>query len=116
MSTNGTRPFRQALRDELLARGFETAIGNPNWAAFALELPDVHYETLRKAVTGERAPGVKLMERIAEYLGISPECFVEYELWLAQRQFDPREVGEEEALANLAAWKRAQARSRIRSN
>ena len=34
--------------------------------------------------------------------------FVEYRVYLAQRDFDPREVGFEQAVRNLRAWARAQ--------
>lgn len=102
------RSFGEIVRDLLIERGYTTGIGNPNWAGFAQELAGVSYESMRKAVTGEREPGVKIMESIAEKLGAEPDIFWEYRLAQAQRAFDPREVGEEAAYANLLKWIDAQ--------
>lgn len=107
-----TKPFGIAVRDLLIERGYVTAMGNPNWAQFALELPTLHYETLRKAVTGDRAPAEKVMIEVGAALGIDPNEFYEYALLQAQKQFDPREVGEDAALANLEAWNRTASRRR----
>lgn len=99
------RPFGKVLRDLLIEAEITTGMGNPNWSAFAEKLPTVHYETLRKAITGEREPSLLVMREAAEALNRDPaELFVEYRLLEAQRQFDPREVGVEAALANLDAW------------
>lgn len=101
--------FGPALRDLLLSREeFQTGTGNINWAAFADSLKDVHYETLRKSVSGERPPSASLVQTIAAALGVRPDYFVEYRLTQAQRAFDPREVGFERALANLEEWASAQ--------
>lgn len=97
-------PFGRVLRDLLIERDITTGMGNPNWSAFAEKLDTVHYETLRKAVTGERQPSAKVMEEAAAALGIEPTTFIEYQIWQAQSQFDPREVGVEDALKNLEAW------------
>ncbi len=104
ISKTPRRPFGAITRDLLIERGFTTGIGNPNWSGFSHTLDGIQYESLRKAVTGERHPSPKIMEAVAESLGISPSIFWEYELWLVQRAFDPSEVGEEEALANLERW------------
>lgn len=96
--------FGEVLRDLLIANDYVTAIGNANWMAFSHELADVQYESLRKAVTGERAPSPKIMETVAAQLGVSPDVFWEYKLWSVQRQFDPKEVGEEAAFENLQRW------------
>lgn len=45
----------------------------------------------------------RLMEDCARVLRRPPSYFAEWRLWDAQRQYDPREVGWEAALANLAA-------------
>lgn len=105
-----TKPFGIAVRDMLIDKGYVTAMGNPNWAQFALELPDLHYETLRKAVTGDRAPAEKVMIQVAEALGLDPNEFYEYALLQTQKQFDPRIVGEETAIANLQAWTKTASR------
>ena len=97
-------PFGTRLRDLLQERGITTGMGNANFKAFAELLPTVHYETLRKQVSGERPVGIETMRESAEALNIPPETFDEYALWEAQRDFDPREVGVEQALQNLQRW------------
>lgn len=101
------RPFGAIVRDLLIERDMVTAMGNPNWPEFALQLEDVHYESLRKAVTGERHPGPKIMESVAKALGVDASIFWEYQLYEAQQAFDPKVVGEDAALANLTAWREA---------
>lgn len=107
------RLFGAVVRDLLIERGVVTPMGNPNWAAFAQGLIDpetskpIQYESLRKAVTGERRPSAKIMEAVAAALEVEPTTFYEYLLWQAQRSFDPAEVGEDEAFANLQAWIKA---------
>ena len=96
--------FGEVLRDLLLEHGYTTAIGNADWPRFARDLGDIKYETLRKAVTGERAASTKIMERVAELLEVEPTIFWEYELAQARRSLDPRVVGEDEAFANLQRW------------
>jgi len=98
------RPFGAVVRDLLIERELVTGMGNPNWSAFAAQLGEIQYESLRKAVTGERWPSPKIMEMVAQALGVEPRLFWEYQLHEAQRSFDPREVGEDEAIANLQAW------------
>ena len=98
------KSFGTVLRDLLIDRGYTTAIGNPNWSRFADELGDVQYESLRKAITGERLASAKIMERVAQQLDVEPSVFWEYNLWLVQRAFDPKEVGEEKAFENLRKW------------
>lgn len=105
------RPFGAVVRDLLIERGITTAIGNPNWMEFAHSLSDVSYESLRKAVTGERPPGVKIMEAVSAALEVEPDTFWEYQLAQAQRSFDPTQVGDEEAFQNLQAWLKAQRRA-----
>jgi hypothetical protein len=103
-NNNMPRPFGAVLRDLLIERGITTGIGNPDWGAFAGTLPDVSYESLRKAVTGERPPGVKIMEVVASALGVDPDVFCEHQLAQVRRAFTPSEVGLEAAYANLQAW------------
>ena len=101
---NKPRPFGAVLRDLLIERGITTGIGNPDWVAFADTLPNVSYEALRKAVTGERQPGLKIMRSVASALDVDPDVFWEYQLAQVMRSFNPAEVGEEVAFANLQAW------------
>jgi hypothetical protein len=96
--------FGAVVRDLLIQSGIVVKIGNPDWAAFAEKLPTTSYESLRKAVTGDRWPGQKIMEEVAAALKIEPSEFYEYRLIEARKQFDPAEVGPEQALANLVAW------------
>lgn len=98
------RLFGAVVRDLLIEKEITTPMGNPNWSAFALELQDVQYESLRKAVTGERRPSPKIMKEVARVLNVEPTEFYEYQLWLVQRAFDPDEVGEDTAFANLQTW------------
>lgn len=106
-----TKPFRLALRDLVIEHGFATRTGNANWSAFAAQLRELHYETLRRVVAGDRAPSTRLMEACARVLDIPPEYFLEYRVYLAQRDFDPGTVGIEQALLNLEAWAKARRRS-----
>lgn len=100
------KPFGQVLRDLLIERGYTTGIGNPDWPRFALELDGIRYESLRKAVTRERAPSAKIMEACAKRLDVDPTIFWEYQLAQVRRTFDQREVGEDVAFANLQRWKK----------
>jgi hypothetical protein len=95
--------FPLALRDLLIEHDYVTASGKPSWTAFAAEL-DVHYETLRRVVTRERLPSPTLIEECARALRIRAEYFLEYRIYLAQRDFDPEAVGLERAIENLKAW------------
>lgn len=99
------RSFGDVLRGLLEDREeFHTKTGNINWMAVAHAMDGVYYETLRKAVAGDRWPNAELMEKAAALVGVQPDVFVEYQLYLAQRQFDVKEVGWDEAMANLRAW------------
>jgi len=88
-----------------------TESGKPNWATLASELEGVHYETLRQAATGRRRPTPHLIEECARALRVRPEHFLEYRIYLAQRDFDPTAVGQDRVLENLARWARVQAES-----
>lgn len=103
--------FGQRLHRLLLEREeFRTRTGNINWRTVAQALDGVHYETLRKAVSGERLPSVALVEQCAELAGVSPDEFAEYRLAQAQLAFDVREVGWDQAMENLRAFAQAQKR------
>jgi hypothetical protein len=98
------KPFGSAVRDLLIEKHITTRLGNPDWAGFSQLLEGVSYETLRKAVVGERSPGPKLMEAVSDALDVDPKIFVEYQIVAAQRDFDAREVGIDAAVANAAKW------------
>lgn len=89
------------LRDLLIANGFTSKMGNADFAGFSRKLTRTHYETLRKAVSGNRQPSSVLMEDCAQTLGVSPTVFIEYHLWQARRCLNPDEVGLDQALAAL---------------
>ena len=99
------KPFGVVLRELLIERGVTTKVGNPSWTRFASSLKTMQYETLRKAVAGERRPTSQLMQEAAEALGVDPaEVFAEYRLWAARREFDPSEVGVARAMTMLEVW------------
>jgi hypothetical protein len=101
-----TKPFALALRELAIEHDYATRSRNPNWSALAARLEGVHYETLRRATTGERPPAPRLMEECARIFGLRPEYFLEYRLYLSRRDFDPAAVGFVRALQNLEAWAR----------
>jgi len=97
------RPFMRALA-EALREGKHPSVtpdGNVNWAIFARDLPQMHYETLRKIRSGDRKLDARAIEEISTAAGITPEYFAEYRLIKAREMFDPRVVGLDQALANL---------------
>ena len=102
------RSFGQVLRDELIDRGYTTSIGHADWPGFAAQLDGIRYESLRKAVTGERVPSLKIMEACAAALGLEPTIFWECQLARARRSFDIQAVGADAAFANLRRWLDAQ--------
>lgn len=102
---NPARKFGAVARALFIDREeFLTHTGNINWMAVSERLPGVHYETLRKALAGDRQPTVELMEAVGKLADVDPAVFVEYQLHQAQRQFNVREVGFEQAAANLRRW------------
>ena len=100
-------PFGPALRDLLIAKNLTTPIGNLDWVGFAELLRGVSYETLRKAITNERPVSEKIVEAVSQALTVEPATFVEYRLLRAQREFDWREVGFNQAVMNLRRWEGA---------
>lgn len=99
------QPFGKALIPLLREHDeFLTGIQNVNLRAVAAALDNVHYETLRKAIAGERLPSLRLIEQVAELVGVKPDYFAEYQLALARRDFDIGEVGWEQAMRNLREW------------
>ena len=98
------RPFGIALRDLLIEHEITTRLGNPDWVAFARTLREVHHETLRKAVAGDRPVAPKVVETVAKELGVDPTEFADYRLWQVRKTFDPGLVGIDAALENLSRW------------
>ena len=95
------RPFGPTVRDLLIVKDVTTRNGNPDWAGFCQLLDGISYETLRKAVTGEREPSLKIIEAVSDALSVSPTRFIEYRLLEAQRKLDWRAVGFDSALVAL---------------
>lgn len=107
---NVVKPFGEVLRDLLAGRDeFLTHTRNINWSVVADALDGVHYETLRKAVAGDRMPTPHLLEQVAALAGVNADVFAEYRLYLAQREFDVREVGWDRAMSNLREFTEAHA-------
>jgi hypothetical protein len=102
--TPTTKPFKDALAELLRENDFTTQTGNVNWHAFSRELDGIGYEALRKALAGGRNVTPHIMETVARALRIKPEYFVEYRAHLAAHDFDVKEVGFDQVLANLERW------------
>jgi hypothetical protein len=79
-------------------------MGNPDWTAPARKTHGVNYESLRKAVVGERGPSEKIMLATAQALGVKPTIFAEYRLLKARRSLDPDHVGWSAATKALNQW------------
>jgi len=108
-----TKPFKDALAELLRENDYTTQTGNVNWHAFARELaPEIHYESLRKALAGTRTVTPHIMEECARVLRIKPEHFVEYRAYRVAEDFDVKKVGFEQVLANLETWSRETAASK----
>jgi hypothetical protein len=96
--------FGAVLRTLLIEAGIVTRIGNPYWTEFVNRLPGITYESLRKALVGERPPSEKILVAAAQALGVSPTVFTEYRLLEARRALDPNEVGWDRAMRALQRW------------
>ncbi len=79
-------------------------MGNPDWTSLAGRTPGVNYESLRKAIVGERAPSEKIMIAAAQALDVKPAVFTEYRLLKARRSLDPDYVGWSAATKALNQW------------
>jgi len=110
--SSNEKPFREAVHTLAIEQGLTTGMGNVNWKLLAKQLPTIHYETLRKLLSGERKldgrgdrdRDMQHMEEIATALHADPHSFEEYNLLEAQRAFDVNSVGREAARENLARW------------
>lgn len=99
-------PFGQALGELVRETEWTTQTGNVNWSAFAEQL-DIHYETLRKAIVGERHVTQRIIAKCAEGLAIKPTYFAEYRAFEYMRRLDLRAVGTVVALQNLSRLEKA---------
>lgn len=93
MTQTNPLQFGATLRALLINAGIVTRMGNPDWTGLVRQMPGVNYESLRKAVVGERLPSEKIMVAAAEALSVEPTTFVEYRLLEARRSLDPDHVG-----------------------
>jgi transcriptional regulator with XRE-family HTH domain len=105
MTRQSWRPFGDALLDLLRDEDvYLTGTGNVNLRAFARDLDGVTYQTLRRAITGERRVTLELLEECARVLRVRPDYFAEYRIEQVRRLFDPAEVGIDAALRHLSDW------------
>jgi transcriptional regulator with XRE-family HTH domain len=98
--------FGATLRALLINAGIVTRMGNPDWTGLVRQMQGVNYESLRKAVVGERPPSGKIMIAAAEALGVEPTIFIEYRLLEARRSLDPDYVGWRAATKALERYDR----------
>ena len=80
-------------------------MGNPDSDGLARRMPGVNYESLRKAVVGERSPSEKIMIAAAQALNVKPTVFTEYRLLKARHSLDPDYVGWYAATKALNCWR-----------
>jgi transcriptional regulator with XRE-family HTH domain len=104
MDPSSPKPFGRLLAELVIESGYVRKNHSPNWVEFAKRVEGVGYETLRKALSGERAPSPVLIERVARVLNVEPSMFIEYRFTQAHRELDPREVGWTRAVDALASW------------
>lgn len=105
MSQTTPPQFGAKLRELLINAGIVTRMGNPDWTGLVRQMQGVNYESLRKAVVGERPPSEKIMTAAAEALDVEPTAFVEYQLLQARRALDPDQAGWKAATKALERWK-----------
>lgn len=108
-------PFGRVLAELLVSTGYVRPNYSPDWMRFVSELGDIKYETLRKAVTGERPVSEKIMRVCAAALRVEPTVFAEYRLLQARKELDPDEVGWNRAIEALTAWEGFKARADVGS-
>jgi transcriptional regulator with XRE-family HTH domain len=104
MSSNqATEPFVKALGKLLRDTDHEAVDedGSINWSTLARQIPGMHYETLRKIKSGDRALDADVIEQIAKAARVDPTYFIEYRLLKARDLFDPKVVGFDQAAENL---------------
>jgi hypothetical protein len=106
MTQTNPPQFGAKLRALLINAGVVTRMGNPDWTALVRQMPGVSYESLRKAIVGERFPSEKIMTTAAEALDVQPTVFVEYQLLQARRALDPDQAGWKAATNALERWER----------
>lgn len=89
-------PFADRLREICVDRGISVERA---WAiASGPDGTGPSLSSLRKVMAGERALTMRLMEAMANALGVDPTEFAEYRLANARALLDEREVGLDQAL------------------
>jgi hypothetical protein len=108
--TSSPHEFGRVLAELLISTGYVRRNHNPDWVRFVTALPDVGYETLRKAVAGERPVSEELMRMVSRTLNVEVSVFTEYRLIQARRELDPKQVGWSRAVEALRCWEAARDR------
>ena len=104
MSQANLPQFGVVVRGLLIDAGIVTRMGNPDWTGLVRQMHGVNYESLRKAVVGERPPSEKIVVAAAQALGVKPAVFTEYRLLKARQSLDPDHVGWSAATNTLNRW------------
>jgi transcriptional regulator with XRE-family HTH domain len=112
MSRTNTKPFGEALRALMDARGL-------TYRGLAEEIrgldgKGITHAHLNMLANGHDKPSMRVMELIARACAIPPDYFAEYRLAVAMRELDPSVVGLEQALENLNARLAARRRTNAR--
>ena len=101
MTDESTKPFGQALRALMEARGLSY-----RGLADAIRRFDeqgITHAHLNMLANGHDRPSMRAMELIARACKVPPGYFAEYRLAVAMRELDPGLVGLDQALENLNA-------------
>ena len=99
MAATSDKPFGDALRDLMQARG--VSYRGLATATRALDDKGITHAHINMLANGHDKPSLRSMELIARACGVEPAYFAEYRLAVAMRDLDPAEVGLEQALENL---------------
>jgi transcriptional regulator with XRE-family HTH domain len=113
MSGTSTKPFGEALRALMDARGL--SYRSLAEATRELDGRGMTHAHINMLANGRDKPSMRAMELIAKACSVAPDYFAEYRLAAAMRELDPAEVGLEQALENLNAQLGAGRRSAARA-
>jgi hypothetical protein len=89
-----------------LARDRGLSVAQVGYAAYDRNVRGTNPDTFKSVMAGRRAVTPALIEVVASVLAVEPDEFHEYRLAHARRLLDEREVGLDQALANLEELKR----------
>src|SRR6185437_12952700 len=113
MSPSSNRPFGDALRELMEARGL--TYRELAQATRELDERGITHAHINMLANGHDRPSMRAMSLIAQACGVTPDYFAEYRLAEAMRELDPAEVGLERSLENLNAQLGAHRRRGVRS-